>query len=85
VIEHQDQAAAVVFAYDWPPGWAPMLNPRCCTCGAGVRRARLIEHQDQAHPGWLAAWNAALQAAGADNAGLGDPGPPAAGSGVPGA
>lgn len=49
---------ALQFAFDWP-AW-PFLNPRCVTCGRGVRRANLIEHLDSSHPGWLDAWNDVL-------------------------
>jgi hypothetical protein len=53
---------ALQFAFDWSP--VPFVNPRCCTCGAGVRRAQLVDHMNTRHPGWLAEWNAALKAAG---------------------
>lgn len=53
---------ALSFAFDWSP--VPFVNPRCCTCGKGVRRALAIAHMDIEHPGWLEAWNDALRAAG---------------------
>lgn len=49
---------ALVFAFDWPD--IRFLLPCCCTCRAFVRRARLIEHMDTRHPGWLERWNAMI-------------------------
>lgn len=56
------ETEALRFAFDWPP--VPFLLPRCCTCSAYVRRAKLADHMNAEHPGWLDTWNDALRKAG---------------------
>lgn len=53
-----DANETLQFAFDWPiyPGF-PLI---CCTCGRKVWKKNAIRHMDRSHPGWLDAWNAAL-------------------------
>jgi hypothetical protein len=72
-----------------PAGW--FRGVRLALNGKSVTMAELADYWARG-PAWCCCAPGLgyvcpghLQAAGADNAGLGDPGPPAAGSGVPGA